>query len=338
MWTEAKLDKMLTTPSAALVEDMKKIKGDIIILGAGGKMGPTLCILAKNAIAQAGIDKKVYAVSRFSDPIATKLLQDEGVITISADLLEHGALDKLPDVENVIFMAGRKFGTNGQEPFTWSMNAWLPSLVAERYKNSNIVAFSSGNLYPIVPACSGGVTEEVNPLPTGEYPQSVLARERCFEYGSLQYGTKVLLYRLNYAIDLRYGVLYDIASKIYAGEELSISNSCFNCIWQGDANEIAIRSLLHTGSPATKLNVTGPETVSVRYVANEFAKLFGKEAKLTGEELNDAYLSNAAQQFKLFGYPSVCLKQMIEWQAEWIMAGGRILNKPTHFEERKGKY
>ncbi len=338
MWTEAKLDKMLASPSTALIEDMKKINGDIIILGAGGKMGPTLCILAKNAIKEAGIDKKVYAVSRFSDPIATKLLQDEGVITISADLLEHGALDKLPDVENVIFMAGRKFGTNGQEPYTWSMNAWLPSLVAERYKDSNIVAFSSGNLYPIVPACSGGVTEEVNPLPTGEYPQSVLARERCFEYGSLQYGTKVLIYRLNYAIDLRYGVLYDIASKVYAGEELSISNSCFNCIWQGDANEIAIRSLLHTSSPAAKLNVTGPETVSVRYAATEFGKLFGKEPILTGEELNDAYLSNAGECFDLFGYPSVCLKQMIKWQAEWIMSGGRILNKPTHFEERKGKY
>ena len=338
MWTEDKLNQMLITPSSGLIEDMKKIEGDIMILGAGGKMGPTLCTLAKNAINAAGLDKKVYAVSRFSDPFATKLLQDAGVTTISADLLAEGALDSLPNVENIIFMAGRKFGTDGQEPFTWGMNAMLPSLVARRFKDSNIVAFSSGNIYPIVPACTGGVSEDIKPVPVGEYPQSVMARERCFEYGSLEYGTKVLLYRLNYAIDLRYGVLYDIASKVWAGEEISIANACFNCIWQGDANEIAIRSLLHTSSPAAKLNVTGPEIVSVRYAATEFAKLFGKEAKLVGEELNDAYLSNAAEQFKLFGYPSVCLKQMIQWQAEWIMEGGRILNKPTHFEERKGKY
>jgi len=338
MWTEEKLNQMLITPSAGLIEDMKKIQGDIMILGAGGKMGPTLCTLAKNAINAAGLDKKVYAVSRFSDPIATKLLQDAGVTTISCDLMEPGALNTLPDVENVIFMAGRKFGTNGMEPYTWSMNAWLPALVAERFKKSSIVVFSSGNIYPIVPACTGGVPDDGPVDPIGEYPQSVLARERMFEYGSLQYNTKVLLYRLSYAIDLRYGVLYDIASKVWANEPINLSNACFNCIWQGDANEVAIRSLLYAESPARKLNVTGPEVSNVKYVATEVGKIMGKEPILVGEELNDAYLLNAAEQYRLFGYPSVCLKQMIQWQAEWIMEGGRILNKPTHFEERKGKY
>ena len=338
MWTEQMLDERLATPSPALIEDMKKLKGDIVILGAGGKMGPTMCLLAKNAIEAAGLHKKVYAVSRFSDPVATKLLQDNGIEIHSVDLMEPGAMSRVPDAENVIYMAGRKFGTNGQEPFTWAMNAWLPALVAERYKKSGIVVFSSGNLYPIVRISSGGVTEEVKPEPIGEYAMSCLARERCFEYGALQYGTKVLLYRLNYAVDLRYGVLYDIASKIYKGETLAVNNPCFNCIWQGDANEIALRSLLYTESPAAKLNVTGPEIVSTRWAAREFARLFGVEAKLEGEELDDAYLNNSAKCMALFGYPSVSLKTMIEWQAEWIAEGGRALNKPTHFEERKGKY
>lgn len=338
MWTEESLDELLVTPSEMLINDMKNIKGDIIILGAGGKMGPTLAILAKNAIKKANIDKKVYAVSRYSDKEVIKMLEDNDVITISSDLLESGAVDSLPEVENVIFMAGRKFGTDGQEPFTWAMNAWLPALVAEKFKKSKIVVFSSGNIYPIVPAYTGGVTEETKLNPIGEYPQSCLARERCFEYGSLKYGTEVLIYRLSYAIALRYGVLYDIASKVWNGETIRISNASFNCIWQGDANEIAIRSLLHVGSPATKLNVTGPEIISVRYVAEEFAKLFNKECKLEGEELGDAFLANTAKMTSLFGYPKVSLGEMIKWQAEWIMAGGKVLDKPTHFEERKGTY
>lgn len=338
MWTEESLDELLVTPSDALVEDMKKIKGDILILGAGGKMGPTLAVLAKNAIKKANLDKKVYAVSRFSDKDAIKLLEDNDVIMISCDLLESGAVAKLPEIENVIFMAGRKFGTDGQEPFTWAMNAWLPALVAEKYRKSNIVVFSSGNIYPIVPAYTGGTTEETKLNPIGEYPQSCLARERCFEYGSLQYGTPVLIYRLSYAIALRYGVLYDIASKVWNGETIRISNASFNCIWQGDANEIAIRSLLHVSSPANKLNVTGPEIISVRYAAEQFAKLFHKECKLEGEELGDAFLANTAKMTNLFGYPKVSLGEMIKWQAEWIMSGGKVLNKPTHFEERKGTY
>ena len=338
MWTEKKLDELLTTPSQGLIEDIKKIKGDIIILGAGGKMGPSLAILAKNAIQAAGIEKRVIAVSRFSDPIAVKLLHDNGVETISADLLQKGALDKLPDVENVIFMAGRKFGTGADACRTWAMNAWLPSITAERYKNSNIVAFSSGNLYPIVDLSTGGATEKTAPGPIGEYPMSVLARERVFEYAAVEYGTPVLLYRLNYAVDLRYGVLFDIANKVLREEPVSLSATCFNCIWQGDANEIAIRSLLCAEAPAAILNVTGPETLSVRTTALQFGEIFGKKVTFVGEESTSAYISNSQKCCELFGYPTVSAKKLIEWQAEYILSGERTLDKPTHFEERKGSY
>jgi len=338
MWTEEILDSKLSTPSAKLIEDMKKIEGDIIILGAGGKMGPTLSLLAKNAIEAAGTKQRVIAVSRFTDPIATKLLNDHGVETISIDLMEPGALNTLPDAKNIIYMAGRKFGTNGQEALTWAMNAWLPSLVAERYKKSRIVVFSSGNIYPMVPTYSGGASEKVTVVPVGEYAMSCLARERMFEYASNQYGTEVLLYRLNYAVDLRYGVLYDIASNIIAGNPISVSTPAFNCIWQGDANEICLRSLLHAGSPAAKLNVTGPETVSTRYAAIELGKLLGKEPIFEGEESNMAFLNNSAKAVDLFGYPAVGINTLIKWQAEWILSGGRSLGKATHFEERKGKF
>lgn len=337
-WTEEKLDQLLTTPSAELVEDIKKLQGDILILGAGGKMGPTLCLLAKNAIKAAGLDKRVIAVSRFSDPIATKLLTDNGVEIVSADLLKEGVMDTLPDAENIIYMAGKKFGTDGQEAFTWAMNAWVPSRVAERYKNSRITVFSTGNIYPQVPIASGGATEEVKPSPIGEYGMSSLSRERMFEYAAKAYGTKISIYRLNYAIDLRYGVLSDIAHNIINGSPISVTTPCFNCIWQGDANEAAIRCLLHASSDVFRLNVTGPETASVKETAKKLGKLLGKEPVFSGEETTNGYLNNAGKMFKLFGYPKVPLETLIEWQVRWISDGGRELGKPTHFEERKGSY
>lgn len=338
MWNEKKLDDLLTTPGPKLIEDMKRIKGDIMVLGAGGKMGPTLCLLAKNAIKKAGIDKKVIAVSRFSDSIAKELLATNDVDMISADLLEAGELEKLPDVENVIYMAGRKFGTDGQEALTWAMNAWLPSRVAERFKNSNITVFSTGNVYPQVPISSGGADETTKPSPIGEYGMSSLARERMFEYAAQKYGTRISIYRLNYAIDLRYGVLYDIAKNILNEQPVSIATPSFNCIWQGDANEIAIRCLLHASSDVFRLNVTGPETASVKETAYALGRLLNKEPIFTGEETNIAYLNNAGKMFENFGYPTVSLNTLIKWQAEWILDGGRALDKPTHFEERKGKY
>ncbi len=338
MWTEEKLDQLLTEPSDALVNDITKIKGDIMVLGAGGKMGPTLCVLAKNAIKKAGVDKKVYAVSRGSDPIATELMKSNDIEVIAMDLLDKEKLYSLPDVENIIYMAGLKFGTFGNEWKTWAMNSTLPAFVADKFKNSNIVVFSSGNIYPIVPLSSGGCTELDRPVPTGEYAMSCLARERSFEYAANTYGTKVFMYRLNFAVDLRYGVLFDCANKIINGEPISLTTPCFNFIWQGSANEIAIRGLLHADSPAVIMNVTGPETVSIKKASIELGKYLGKEPVFEGEEGKDAYLNDASLAMETFGYPAVSAKTLIRWQAEYILDGGRTLDKPTHFEERKGAY
>ena len=338
MWTEEKLNELLTAPSDALIEDIKKIKGDIMVLGAGGKMGPTLCVLAKNACKAAGIDKKIYAVSRGSDPIATQLLLNNGIEVIAMDLLDKEKLYSLPDVENVIFMAGKKFGTNGNEWQTWAMNSVLPAFVGDKFKNSNIVVFSSGNIYPIVPLSQGGCKESDPVGPNGEYAMSCLARERSFEYAANTYGTKVFIYRLNFAVDLRYGVLFDVADKIMKGEKISLATPCFNFIWQGSANEIAIRGLLHASAPACVMNVTGPETVSVKQAAIKLGEYLGKEPLFDDYIGNDAYLNDASLAMETFGYPSVSAETLIRWQAEWILDGGRTLNKPTHFEERKGKY
>lgn len=337
-WSEEKLNKLLSTPSDALVEDMKKIKGDIMILGAGGKMGPTLCVLAKNAAKKAGVEKRIIAVSRGTDKIATELLQENGVEVIAMDLLDKEKLYSLPEVENIIFMAGKKFGTNGNEWQTWAMNSVLPAFVADKFKKSNIVVFSSGNIYPIVPLSSGGCTEEDRPLPNGEYAMSCLARERSFEYAAQTYGTKVFIYRLNFAVDLRYGVVYDVAEKIMKGQKISLSTPCFNFIWQGSANEIAIRGLLHAESPARVMNVTGPETISIKKTAIELGKYLSKEPLFEGEEGENAYLNDASLALETFGYPSVNARTLIRWQSEWLLDGGRSLNKPTHFEERKGIY
>ena len=338
MWTEEKLNTMLTTPSAALAEELAALDGDILVLGAGGKMGPTLCTLAKNALRAAGSDLRVIAVSRFSDPLAAELLRAGGVELVSADLLQPGVLESLPDAENVVYMAGKKFGTNGNEYATWAMNTWLASRVAERYRNSRIVVFSSGNLYPKVPVGSGGATEQTPTEPIGEYCMSCQGRERMFEYAARTFGTRVALYRLNYAVDLRYGVLYDLAHSILQEAPISLTTPSFNCIWQGDANEAALRLLAHASPEVFTLNVTGPETAGVRETAEKLAALLGKPAHFAGVPSGTAYLSNAGKMFRLFGYPSVPLETLIEWQVQWIRDGGRALGKPTHFEERKGSY
>jgi len=338
MWTEQKLDELLTIPSDNLVRDMAALDGDIMVLGAGGKMGPSLCLLAKAACRKAGVDKKIIAVSRFNDPIVVDLLAKNDITMISSDLLQADALDKLPDCTNIIYAAGRKFGTEGTEHLTWAMNAWLPATVAERFKGSRIVVFSSGNIYPFASLNSGGCTEETKTAPVGEYAMSCLARERMFEYGSSVYGTKVFIYRLNYAVDLRYGVLHDIASCILREEAVSLSMAVFNCIWQGDANEIALRALHHCASPPLKINVTGSETVGVRYAAEELGKLLGKTPRFTGEPSENAILSNAGKCVEMFGYPTIGINAMIKMQAQWLLNGGRSLGKPTHFEERKGEF
>ncbi len=338
MLNEKILDEMLTEPSDALVEDIKKINGNIMILGAGGKMGASLCILAKNAVKKAGIEKKVIAVSRFSDEISVKLLRDNGIEIIKCDLLDKEQLAALPEEENIIFMAGRKFGTDGNEYLTWAMNSTLPNMVCDKFRGKTFVVFSSGNIYPLVPVYSGGCTEETPVKPNGEYTMSCLARERAFEYAAKTFGSKVLIYRLNYAVDLRYGVLCDIAANIMSGTPIGITTPSFNCIWQGSANEIAIRALLHATENVEILNVTGPETVSVKDTALKLGKLLGKEPVFEGEESNNAYLSNASKAISLFGYPRYNINNLIEMQADWFKSEGRLLGKPTHFEERKGSY
>ena len=338
MWTSDKLEQILCEPSARLIEDIAKIDGDIMVLGAGGKMGPTLCMLAANAVRAAEGRNRVIAVSRFSDPQKRAALDANGVETVSADLRRAQDIARLPDAANIVFMAGRKFGTDGEEPLTWGMNAAVPVLVLERFHASRFVVFSSGNVYDLVPPASGGSLEDDTVRPIGEYTQSVLARERIFQFYAATRGTKCLIFRLNYAIALEYGVLADIARAVAAERPLSLSNPCFNCIWQGDANEFALRSLLLAANPPRILNVTGPETAGLRATALAFGCLLGKEVRFEGEEPPTAYLSNAGEAMAAFGYPRVSLDTMIRWQAEWIADGCADLGKPTHFEQRAGSY
>lgn len=338
MKTVAELEAKLAEPSKKLIEDLSKVDGDILVLGIGGKMGPSLARLAINAIREGGLNKRVIGVSRFSNEEARRELEEAGVETISCDLLDDEALNQLPDARNVIYMAGNKFGTTGREHFTWAMNAYLPGRVAEKYKNSRIVVFSSGNVYPFSPVGSGGVNENVAPEPLGEYAQSCLGRERVFEYFSHQNGTPMTIYRLNYAIDMRYGILLELAKSISEERPINLSMGHANIIWQGDANEMALRCLTQTSNPPSIVNVTGPETMSIRFAANELAKRMGKEAIFTGTESETALLNNASKSHQLFGYPSVSLLQMIDWMAEWVQADGPTWNKPTHFQERKGKF
>lgn len=336
--SETELEDLLSTPSPEDIALFRELEGDLLIIGVAGKMGPSLARRAARAAQAAGVKKRIVGVSRFSNPAVERLLQQAGVETLRADLLESSSVAALPEAPNVIFMAGRKFGSTGAESLTWAMNAYLPALVAERYRHSRIVAFSSGNVYPLVPIVSGGATEETAPEPLGEYAQSVLARERLFEHFSRCHDTPVALLRLNYATELRYGVLLDIGRKVFEGRSVDVTMGAVNVIWQGDANSVALRSLAHCQSPPLILNLTGPETLSIRAVAKRFGESFGKEPILEGQEASTALLSNAGRCHRLFGFPSVTADQMIAWTAHWIKRGGTTLNKPTHFETRDGRF
>lgn len=338
MWSEQKLDLILTEPSERLIEDLKKIKGNIMVLGAGGKMGPSLCVLIKRAAKAAGINKEVIAVSRFSDQYAVELLKEYDVKMIPADLLNAKHIEALPDADNIIFMAGKKFGTNGQEAYTWAMNSIVPANVAKRFTSSNTVVFSSGNIYPLMAVVKGGADEKTMPSPVGEYAMSCMARERVFEYYSLEKKMPVLLYRLNYAVELRYGVLHDIGLSIINSKPIPLESGVVNYIWQKDANEIAVRSLLYTSTPPAIMNITGPETLSVREIALEMGEYLGKSPIFEGQESEKAFINNSSKSVEIFGYPSVAAKTLIKWQAEWLLQNGRSLGKPTHFEERKGAF
>lgn len=338
MRTLQELEDKLAQPSEQLIRDIAAVDGDIMLLGVGGKMGPSLARLAMNAIREAGVNKKVIGASRFSSGTLRQELEADGVQTIAVDLLNDQDLMSLPDVPNILYMAGNKFGTMGNEHFTWAMNSYLPGRVAEKYRNSRIVAFSTGNVYPLSPVVKGGMQETESTGPVGEYGQSCLGRERIFEHFSHKYNIPMTIYRLNYAIDLRYGVLLEIAKSVKAGKPVDVTMGHANCIWQGDANEIALRCLNVCSTPPTVVNVTGPETISMRWAAQELGKRMGIEPVITGTESDTALLSNASKAMQLFGYPRVSLLQMIDWIADWVSQGGETWNKPTHFQEREGKY
>ncbi|PRD52648.1 NAD-dependent epimerase/dehydratase family protein [Sphingobacterium gobiense] len=328
----------LLAPSADLIADIQKIQGDIMFLGIGGKMGPSMATLAVRAIQAAGIQKRVIGVSRFSDKNVEQSLNILGIETIACDLLDQGQLQKLPQVPNIIYLAGHKFGTTGNENFTWAMNTFLPGMVACHFKTSNIVAFSSGNVLPFVPVTDGGVSEEITPEPIGEYAQSCLGRERIFEYFSKKNGTPTLIYRLNYAVDFRYGVLVEIAKAVKEQRPIDLTSQNVNVIWQGDANEIALRSLLHCASPAKVLNITGPEILSTRWIAERFGEHFGITPTFVNQATETALLNNASECHRLFGYPKTTIREAIDITAKWLLEGGDLWNKDTHFQERKGKF
>ena len=332
------LEERLTMPSEALIADLAALGGDVMIIGAAGKMGPTLATLAQRALDAAGGGHRAIAVARFSDAAAKERLEVAGVTTVAADLHDPAQLAGLPEAGNIVYMLGTKFGTTGAEHQTWATNTYLAGKVAERFPSARWTVFSSGNVYPLRPVVRGGADETVPPEPVGEYAQTCLARERLFEHVSRQTGMPVAIYRLNYAIDLRYGVLHDIASQVHRGEAVDISMGNVNVIWQGDANAIALRALRLADSPPTILNVTGPETISVRWLVEQLAARFGVEPKIVGEESETALLNNAAEAFGQFGYPSVPLATMLDWVADWVARDMPALNKPTRFQEREGKF
>jgi nucleoside-diphosphate-sugar epimerase len=332
------LEDLLSEPGAGVVDTLRRLEGDVIVLGVGGKMGPSLARMLKRAADEAGVRKRVIGVSRFSTPTLPRQLESWGVETIQSDLLDPDQLEKLPRVPNVVYMAGMKFGTTGQSARTWAMNAVLPAFVARKFRGSKIVAFSTGNVYPMVPVTGGGAVESDEPQPVGEYAQSCLGRERVFEHYSRTDGTPVALIRLNYAVEMRYGVLVDLARRVLAGETIDLSMGNLNCLWQADANAMSIQAFDHAASPPFVVNVTGPEVMSVRRVCETFGRLLGKEVNFMGHESPTAYLSNAQLSHRLFGYPRVSIEHVVRWTADWVQRGGESFGKPTHFEARDGKF
>jgi len=335
----AELEERLSRPGEADAAAIAALNGDLLILGVGGKMGPSLARLARRAAELARTRQRIVGVARFSDASLPAQFAGQGIETITCDLLEPGALNDLPDIPNVVFMAARKFDTAGAEHLTWAMNTYLPGLVAERYRNSRIVAFSTGNVYPLRSASQGGAVESTAVGPVGEYAQSAVGRERMFENGSTRRGTRVAILRLNYAVELRYGVLVDIGRAVFERRPIPLSMPFVNVIWQGDANSWCLRSFPYCQSPPFVLNITGPETLSVRDLAIEFGRHFGIEPILLPDaEGSTALLSDASKARSLFGSPTVSPAEMIEWIAHWIREGGVMLNKPTHFQTRDGKF
>ena len=336
--SESELEEVLTRPSPGLVEFIRTLSGRLLILGAGGKMGPTLAVLARRA-ADAGERRlSVMAVSRFSEPETRQWLAARGVETLSCDLLDGGAVRQLPDAENVIYLVGMKFGTTRNPAATWAVNTLVPARVCERYPESRTVALSSGNVYPLSDVGRGGSTETDALTPLGEYSNAAVGRERIFEFCARRQGTPVALLRLCYAIDLRYGVLADLARRVQSGDPIPLANGYFNCIWQGDANEMVLRALSLAGSPPTVWNLCRPERFSVREIAGRLGDLLGRSPRFAGHEATTALLADSSRICATLGSPRTPMEILLRWTAHWVKQGGRDLGKPTHFEVRDGNY
>jgi len=335
---EATLDEVMSRPSPGLIESIARGTGDLLVLGAGGKMGPTVARMARRAFEAAGREGQVIAVSRFSDPAARAGLEAAGVATIAGDLLEPTFLRGLPDAPEVVFMAGRKFGSTGAEHLTWAMNAHLPGLVARRFREARCVVFSTAAVYPFVPTDSAGADEDLEPEPIGEYAQSCLARERMFEHAAHTWGTRSALIRLSYALDLRYGVLHDVGASLREGRPVDVGMSTASVIWQGDACDLILRTLEHTAAPPLTLNVSGLAPIRIRDVAVAMGEVLEVEPAFEGVESESALFVDCSRMAELVGEPMTPLETVLGWTADWLRAGGRTLDKPTHFEVRDGKY
>lgn len=336
--TEAELDAALSAPSDSLVTDLARLDGDIIVLGAGGKLGPSLVELAVNGLAAAGSSGRVTAVSRFGDQALADRIRATGTGVISADVNDDDQLQRLPDSPNVIFLVGAKFGTTGGEPATWMTNTYVPGRVAQRFPGSRIAALSTGNVYPLAPAGGPGC-DETDPVgPLGEYAMSCLGRERVMTHFGISNDTPISLLRLNYAVELRYGVLVDLATAIAAGDPVDVTMGYVNVVWQGFCNEVVLRSLLHAGTPPEVINLTGTDTLSVRWLATQLAERIGKPAKITGSESDTALLSDAGKCAGLFGPSPLDIQTLLDLTADWVLAGGPKWSKPTHFQTRDGRF
>lgn len=332
------LEERLSRPSKKLVEMFREMEGDILLLGVNGKIGRSLAFMARRAVKESGVKRRIIGLARFKSEAERECFEKEGIETICGDLLDQEFVSSLPIVKNVIFLVGMKFGATENISLTWAINVYVPAMVADHFSSSRIVAYSTGCVYPLVTVSSGGSVESDPALPLGEYAQSTLGRERMFEFGSIRHGNPVVLIRLNYAVEMRYGVLVDIGLKVKNNIPVDLCMGYFNVIWQGDANNQVLLSLWQCESPANILNITGPEILSVREVAEKFGKLFSKDPVFTGQEANTALLNNADKSLKLFGKPEVSVDQIIVWLAGWITEDGEMLDKPTHFEVRDGQY
>jgi nucleoside-diphosphate-sugar epimerase len=331
----AALEEFMTRPSPPLIADLARVPGDILVLGVAGKMGPSLARMAKRATPE----KRVVGVARFSDTSGRTALDAAGVETIVCDLLDRAAVAKLPRLANVVYMAGMKFGAAANPALTWAMNVLAPAIVAETFATSRIIAFSTGCVYPFVAVDAGGATEEIATRPPpGEYAYSCVGRERAFEHFSAGLATPGRIVRLNYAIDMRYGVLHDIATKVRDGVAIDLMTGHVNVIWQGDANAVALRCLARATTPTTPINVTGSETLSVRWLAEEFGRRLSRAPRFAGSEADSGWLSNASRMVAEFGPPQVPLQRMIDWTADWVSCRKASHGKPTHYEVRDGRF